>query len=88
MNLEFKCVVACKDFEGESNLYFVKVVVEGKTNGNIYDKVEQDKHKKAAIKEAKKNGMNGPFIVFDGFDESPAFFDLFVWESASIITVN
>lgn len=87
MNTTVKCVVACTNSIGESNMYFVKVDVTGKNQVQVDKKIDAGRHKTAAKRAAKDNGMVGPFVVIDEYEESEALFDLFVWESASTVTV-
>lgn len=88
MKQTIKCIIACRTCMGESNLYFVKVDVEGKNQDSIDNKIDNDKHKTAAKRAAKENGMIGPFIVFDEYDESSALFQLFLFETASTVVVK
>ena len=73
-----KCVVACHNASGEPDLYFCKV------NCSEAD-YEVGEHYEIAEGEATEQGYSGPMVVFDENDGPKALFDLFVWESASIV---
>lgn len=76
--MEVKCVVACHNMSGEPDLFFCKVDCIGQDYGNgvHYEKAEEY---------AQEQGYSGPMVVFDENDGPNALFDLFVWESASIV---
>lgn len=76
--MEIKCVVACHNAGGEPDLYFVKVSCseEEYGYGDHYEKAEDH---------ARGEGYSGPMVVFDENDGPKALFDLFVWESASLV---
>lgn len=76
-----RMVVAGNNSEGEPDFYFVKV----RCTRNM---LSQDKHKEAAEADAKENGYE-PKLVYDEYDMGGGrLLDLFVWESASTITIG
>ena len=76
--MDIKCVVACHNASGEPDLYFVKVSCSKDEygNGEHYEKAEAS---------AYQNGYEGSMVVFDENDGPKALFELFKWESASLV---
>ena len=73
-----KCVVACHNAGGEPDLYFVKVDCQE----SEYD---VGQHYEMAEESAIEDGYSGPMVVFDENDGPNSLFDLFEWESASVV---
>ena len=73
-----KCVVACHNASGEPDLYMVKGECSEEQYGN-------GEHYELAEDAAGGKGYSGPMVVFDENDGPKCLFDLFVWESASIV---
>lgn len=76
--MEVKCVVACHNAGGEPDLFFVKVECS-------QDEYGYGDHYEKAESAAYDEGYSGPMVVFDENDGPSGLFDLFVWESASIV---
>lgn len=71
-----RCIVACWNWDGEPDLYFVKVE-------------ESENYRDKAVEEARRNGYaeEGPVLVYDEFDSAgKAMLPLFDWETASIVS--
>lgn len=74
-----KVVVASTNANGEPDFYFCKV------SCSIEDKNE-GKHYEIAKNAAVKNGYEGPMVAYDENDPPKSIFELFRWETASLIT--
>jgi hypothetical protein len=74
-----RCVVACQGWNGPS-LYFVKVSC-------TEAQYENGKHYQAAEEHAKEMDYDGPMVTFDDHDGPQALFDLFEWDTATLVQI-
>jgi len=82
--MNIKCIVACINANGESDLFFVKVScnLEEYKNGEHYFQAEE---------KAEKEGYEKPMVSFSENDAAGRAMiksNLFVWESASTIDIH
>jgi hypothetical protein len=76
-----KCLVACHNAMGEPDLAFVKV----RCTQSQYDEGD---HYGAVQSWADGDNYQGPFVVFDEHDVPAELLALFVWKSASTVSVS
>jgi hypothetical protein len=71
-------VIAGTNANGDSDLFFCKVDIseQGYADGE---------HFTAAQEYAQDEGYEGPFVVFDQYSPPKPMFDLFEWNTASVI---
>ena len=72
-----RCVIAGEGINGP-DLWFVKVNVSE-------EQYDQEEHREIAKRWAEEQGVDELCVVLDEYDNPKSLFDLFVWESASII---
>jgi hypothetical protein len=77
--MKIKTIVACRNANGEPDLYFVKVDCTSK-------QYENGEHYKAANLQAEREGYDA-YLAYDENDSAGrAMLPLFKWESATTIT--
>lgn len=75
-----KCIIAANSINGP-DLFFCKVQ-------GTEEQIDNEDHYDVAKGEAQNHGFEHPMIVFDQYDPPKCLFDLFAWETASVIKIK